>query len=186
MTKVSNKYTSEGEFDVNQVFKIIKLKKGMFFLDAGCGQGYYSKLASKFVGNSGKVFAVDRETELINKLSKEIKNNFISNILTIKADLTQTTSLNNNSIDITIIINVFHGLYARNELNNFMKEIFRITKTAGVIAIIEFRKTAPVEFPRLNIRKSSNEMEDLIKSIGFTLKNDYILNENYFLALFCK
>ncbi|MGZ7049335.1 MAG: class I SAM-dependent methyltransferase, partial [Methanobacterium sp.] len=44
--------------DPSMVLKIIGLKKGDVFLDAGSGDGYMSLAASSIVGDEGKVYAV--------------------------------------------------------------------------------------------------------------------------------
>ncbi len=52
-------------------FKILKpyVTDGMTVLDYGCGNGYFSIPLSKMVGNSGKVYSVDIQKEMLDKLT---------------------------------------------------------------------------------------------------------------------
>ena len=49
------------------------LRSGMTFADIGCGDGYFTLLAAKKVGETGKVYAVDIDPEGIEKLTSKAK-----------------------------------------------------------------------------------------------------------------
>ena len=66
--------------DPNLVFDELKLIKGQSFLDMGCGSGDYSLHASKIIGDSGKVYALDKWEELIENLTQRAISNSLKNI----------------------------------------------------------------------------------------------------------
>jgi ubiquinone/menaquinone biosynthesis C-methylase UbiE len=61
---------------------IENLKEGMTFVDIGCGDGYFSVLAAKKVGPSGKVYAVDIDPLGIEKLKQKARLDGLTNIVT--------------------------------------------------------------------------------------------------------
>jgi len=72
-----------------QVFKSV-LCKGMNVINVGANIGYFSLLASKLVGNSGKVWAIEPEPNNFEKLVGNIKLNNMENIIPIKKAASDT------------------------------------------------------------------------------------------------
>jgi FkbM family methyltransferase len=56
------------------------LKEGMTFLDVGANQGFYTILASKLVGASGKVIAFEPVPSVLEKLRKNVSFNRLQNV----------------------------------------------------------------------------------------------------------
>ena len=56
------------------------LRSGMVFMDIGCGDGFFSILAAKKVGENGKVYAVDTDTSAIEKLNHKANAEGLKNI----------------------------------------------------------------------------------------------------------
>ncbi len=48
----------------------IGLKAGLTFMDIGCGSGFFALPAARIVGESGKVYGVDKDGESISNLKK--------------------------------------------------------------------------------------------------------------------
>ena len=48
------------------------LKEGMKVLDIGCGPGFFSIELAKMVGNTGKVFAIDLQEGMLQKIKSKI------------------------------------------------------------------------------------------------------------------
>lgn len=59
------------------------LRTGNVFADIGCGDGFFSVLAAKKVGEKGKVYAVDIDASAIEKLKHKAQTNDIHNITSI-------------------------------------------------------------------------------------------------------
>lgn len=74
-------YVEEKNFQEPHLVKFLgkKLKKGMVFYDIGAHFGYYTLLARKLVGKSGKVIAFEPSPIPYKYLSKNIKINKFSN-----------------------------------------------------------------------------------------------------------
>ncbi len=163
--------SSKEILDSNRVLSTIGLKKGDIFLDAGCGDGYMSITASEIVGDEGKVYAVDVWEKSINAFKEKIENENIQNIEASVADITQKIPVDDESIDLLYMGNVLHGFVENNEEESVMKEIQRVIKQGGSFAVVEFKKEESNHGPPLNIRITSEDVEEIVKNYGFSVKN---------------
>jgi len=60
-----------------------RLRPGDLFIDVGANIGYFSLLASKLVGVSGKVVAIEALPQIYRKLAYNLKQNGVNNVRTI-------------------------------------------------------------------------------------------------------
>jgi ubiquinone/menaquinone biosynthesis C-methylase UbiE len=158
--------SSRGLIDAERVLDVLEVKAGEVFLDAGCGDGYFSLTASERVGSQGRVYAVDIHPESLMALNKEIKDKNLSNIEIIEADITKGISIRDNTVDIYFLANVLHGLDTE-AAGGMLKEAKRILKEGGRMAVIEFKKIEPPPGPPVSIRLSPDEVERFLYNNGF-------------------
>jgi len=111
----------------------VDLKRGETLVDLGSGAGIDAFLASKLVGNEGKVIGIDMTGEMLEKARKaSIANNY-RNVEFRKGDIEEKIPMEDNSVDIVIsncVINL-----TSNKTNTF-KEIYRILKLKGKARMI--------------------------------------------------
>ncbi|MGZ7068986.1 MAG: class I SAM-dependent methyltransferase [Methanobacterium sp.] len=157
--------------DPSMVLKIIGLKKGDVFLDAGSGDGYMSIAASSIVGEEGKVYAVDVYEESMDTLKKEIKNKNIDNIIPIIADISKKIPVKDETVDICYMGNVLHGFVQNDNVDNVMREIKRILKPKGTFAVIEFKKTENIPGPPMNVKITPKKVREIIEKHNLNFKN---------------
>ena len=74
-----------GEFAPTEttLFKNI-IKPGMVFVDIGANIGYFTLMAARLVGETGKVYAFEPDTEHFNLLEKNVHKNSYTNIVPVK------------------------------------------------------------------------------------------------------
>jgi FkbM family methyltransferase len=82
-------FTNKFELKELEIFQNL-LKKGMTVVDAGANIGLYSLVASKIVGDSGKVFSYEPSFETFQRLKKNIEINNVSNIFLTNCGLGET------------------------------------------------------------------------------------------------
>jgi precorrin-6B methylase 2 len=56
------------------------LRMGMVFMDIGCGDGFFSIVAAKKVGEKGEVYAVDSDASATERLNCKTKAEGLKNI----------------------------------------------------------------------------------------------------------
>jgi protein-L-isoaspartate O-methyltransferase len=85
---------TEGLLDNDLILQALDIQAGQTILDAGCGNGYMSKLFSAKVTASGRVVAMDPDQQFLAVLAKETKG---TNIVTLAGDITRPTTLRPSS-----------------------------------------------------------------------------------------
>lgn len=100
-----------------------EIKQGWIILDFGCGPGSYSIAAGDLVGETGRVYAVDIHPLAIKMVQERVSKKKLNNIETILTDC--ETNLENNSIDLVLMFDVFHGLQNPDRI---LAELYRILK----------------------------------------------------------
>jgi len=152
------------------------LHKGDIIADIGCGIGYFTIPASKIVGESGKVFAMDILPEMLQDVGEKIKDNNISNIeiiLTEENDL----KLEDNKITIAFISTVLHEA---DEKENFLNEIKRIISPNGRIAIVEWQKINSEFGPPIDHRLDKVDLIKILDSLEFSNILTIDIGENFY------
>ena len=83
------------------------LRAGMQFADIGCGDGFFSILAAKKVGEKGKVYAVDSDASAIERLNCKAEADGLKNIV-IKVGLAEETVFCAGCADFVFFSMVLH------------------------------------------------------------------------------
>lgn len=150
------------------------LGKGSYVADFGSGSGFYSFSAAKAVGETGKVYAVDVQKDLLEKLKNEAKNvRHLNNIDIVWADLEHLggTRLRENSMDAIIVANLFFQLEKK---DNACLEIKRILKTGGRVLFIDWASSFGGVGPQMESVFSEEMAKTLFLKHGF--KEDRVIS----------
>ncbi|MBA7563489.1 2-methoxy-6-polyprenyl-1,4-benzoquinol methylase, mitochondrial [subsurface metagenome] len=111
----------------------MQLKPGMTVVEIGPGKGSYTKAIAKKIQPNGKVFAIDIQESIINRLKKKIKKENIQNIIP-KIEDAYNLSFEDESVDrifaITCLPEIPDPIRA-------LREFKRILKPDGIISLSE-------------------------------------------------
>jgi ubiquinone/menaquinone biosynthesis C-methylase UbiE len=110
------------------------LKTGQKVLEVGCGPGFFTIPATKIVGNSGLIYAVDVHPLAIKRVKKKIERERIENVKPLLTNASDT-GLPDQSIDLAF---VFGLRYIAGGLENLISEMHRVIKPEGMLS---FEKT---------------------------------------------
>lgn len=125
--------------------KKLEIEKDSQILDFGCGEGKYSILFAKLLGNKGKLFALDESESKLEELRKKIiQNGLEKRIHIIHTDGELKIPLKNVIIDYALLYNVaccIHGKENQDDLVRIVRDVFRITKDSGKLIINVLGKT---------------------------------------------
>jgi ubiquinone/menaquinone biosynthesis C-methylase UbiE len=169
--------STESFLNKELIVKAINIQIGQTILDAGCGNGYMSKVFSKEVTESGKVYALDPNTDFIDVLRNETQG---TNIETIEGDITKPTKIDPSSIDLIYLSAVIHR-FSKQQMQGFLREAKRLLKPNAVLAIVEIEKKETPFGPPLNIRLSPEDLKDIIP---LTPLNTIRVGEHFYIQMF--
>ena len=161
------------------ILQELQIFPGEIILDAGCGNGYMSKEFSRILQGTGKVYALDPDERAISVLEEETRN---TNIMPILGDISQKTEIAAASVDLIYLAAVLHG-FSQGEKDGFQKEVQRLLKPKGILAIIEIKKEPTPMGPPLERRFSPPELREVI---NLSPKKLVDVGEYFYMQLFEK
>jgi ubiquinone/menaquinone biosynthesis C-methylase UbiE len=172
--------------DVKRLFSELRLSEDSVFLDVACGKGAYAIAASAYIGQAGSIYAVDLWEEGIDALQKDIKARHISNISAQVADVGKRIPLADLSVDACLMATVLHDLIRDNTVDGTLKEIKRVLKPGGRLAVVEFKKTEGTLGPPMGVRISPEEVTAWLLPYSFHIVKTMDIGPHNYLSLFIK
>ncbi|MFN0081062.1 MAG: class I SAM-dependent methyltransferase [Ferruginibacter sp.] len=152
------------EEDTKAAVDAIDVKPNAVIADIGAGTGYYSFLLAQKVP-AGKVYAVDIQDEMINMLAERKRQLKDSIVEVIKSSI-KSPNLPDNSVDLAIMVDVYHELEYPQEMLQALKKALKPT---GKILLIEYRGEDP-SVPIKPLHKTTvAQLNRELKSNGFSL-----------------
>lgn len=156
----------------------ISLPENGVVADIGAGTGYYSfKLSAKVP--QGKVYAVEIQDEMIRYL-KNKKALLKDTIVEIVKGTTLSPNLPDNSIDLAIMVDVYHELEFPAEM---LQAIRKALKPGGKILLIEYRGEDPAvpikPLHKTTVAQVSTEM--IANGFQLNYKGDFLPIQHFLL-----
>ncbi len=113
------------------------LSDGMIVADLGTGSGFYAIEAGKAVAPTGKVYAVDVQRDLLERLRSEANRAHVRDIEIIHGDIEKLggSKIREAYVDRVIAANV---LFMIDDKRNFINEIKRILKPRGRLLLVDW------------------------------------------------
>ena len=123
----------EKEERTDLLIQLLQLKKGMAIADIGAGTGYLSRRMADKIGANGVVYAVDLQPEMMGKIKLLAKKHI--NIQPILSQV-DDVKLTENSIDIAIMVDVYHELEFPFET---IQSLLKALKPQAQLILVEYR-----------------------------------------------
>lgn len=113
------------------------IKEGMHVLEVGCGSGAFTTFVARAVGIKGEVYALDIQPGMLMQLKEKLsrpENRDIRNTTLIEGDANKLP-FDDNLFDLVYAITVLQEIPGKNKV---LKEIKRVLKPGGILAVTEF------------------------------------------------
>lgn len=173
MNKIKKDMTKTKFLDPEKLLLEAGLKPGMAVADLGSGHGFFTIPASRIVGDSGKVWAVDILEETLSKIMSLARLSRLNNIRTLRHDLespAQARHIESLSCDFVIIGKVLPQLKSA---DGIIREAYRMLKTGGAVLMIEWKKERSKLGPAYETRLEPEDVKRLFCDQGFKYVSEF-------------
>ena len=168
---------TDGMLDNERILEELGLVPGQVAVDAGCGNGYMAMHFSEAVRGQGRVFALDLH---INVFLTTFPGAIPPNIEPVECDMTAHMPLADGSVDLVYAATVVHSL-KREGVQGFSREIRRVLRPGGTLAVVEFARHETAFGPPLWQRYAP---EDLHRAFALDPVGTVPVAEHFYLQLF--
>ena len=164
------------------VLNVCDLKPGMIVADIGAGTGFYSRLFSEEVTESGWVYAVDISARFLEHINRQSQKDEIENITTVLCS-DRRVNLPTARIDFAFVCDTYHHFeYPKSTLES----IYRALKPGGSLVVIDFERIPGVsrDWTLGHVRAGKKVFQKEIVDAGFKFVGEFkpkAFKENYLL-----
>lgn len=145
------------------------LQVGQDVADLGAGSGHYVLESARVVGESGTVYAIDIQPEIVGRIAEDARASRITNIETLVGDLEkeQGSGLREGVVDAVIISNTLFQIQHKKEL---IKEARRILRDRGRLLVVDWKDSFRGIGPRPEEVVKESEVRAHAEEAGFTFE----------------
>jgi ubiquinone/menaquinone biosynthesis C-methylase UbiE len=157
------------EENASESFQQLQLKPGMAVCDLGCGNGYWTLPMARKVGETGAVYAVDIQREMLQKLRRRAARFDLENIRPVLGAI-DDPKLPVGELDLVLLVDVYHEF---SHPESMLWEIRRSLSPTGVIALLEYREEDPTVPIKPLHKMSKRQIMKEYEANGFKLVREY-------------
>lgn len=129
----------EAEERTDLLVETLKFRKGEAVADIGCGSGFISRKIAALVGETGVVYGVEIQQEMLDLLAKRMEQTGIRNVKPVLGTTTDP-KLPDASCDTMILVDVYHEFDFPYEM---VRRMIDGLKPGGRIVFVEYRREDP-------------------------------------------
>lgn len=165
--------------DPKKNIKQFGLYEGQIVADLGAGTGAYSVAAGKEVGESGRVYAVEVQKELLANIKDNARREGVFNIEVIWGDIERSgkTKIRDGIVDAVIVSNV---LFQVEDKAGFIDEIKRILKPGGRVLVVDWEDSFNGTGPSQDSVFSYDEARRLFEDNGFSFSKNISAGDHHY------
>ena len=159
----------DDEERASQSFVQLRLAEGMTVCDLGCGNGYWTLPMARDVGEKGRVYAVDIQQEMLDKLRQRAGVTGLDNIELVLGKVDDPV-LPAGVLDLLLMVDVYHEF---SHPESMLWEIRRALKPEGVVALLEYREEDPAVPIKPLHKMSKRQILKEYEKNGFKLVREF-------------
>ncbi|HSB60811.1 MAG TPA: methyltransferase domain-containing protein, partial [Vicinamibacteria bacterium] len=118
-----------------EVIRTMGLRDGDVVADVGCGTGYFARRMARAVAPSGRVYAVDVQPEMLDRMRGLLERDGITNVVPVLG-AADDPRLPPAGLDWVLLVDVYHELQAPKPM---LARIRDSLKPGGRVALVEYR-----------------------------------------------
>lgn len=159
----------EREEECSTLLRELSLQPGQTVCDLGCGNGFYSLKMAKMVGETGKILAVDIQSEMLRLLAARAAEEDCENIEPILGTVVDP-KLPKEAVDLVLLVDVYHEFSHPEQMLQAMRACLKPT---GRVALVEYRLEDPNVPIKLLHKMSKQQIMKEFPANGFKLVGQF-------------
>ena len=160
-----NEATRRTWFNPEKILQDAGLREGMVFVDAGSGDGFFTLIGAKIVGETGKIYAVDTDVLAIERLKGKAAEEGLTNVKAVSADAEETVFCD-GCVDIVFYSIVLHDFH---DPVKVLQNAKRMLKASGKVVDLDWKKKRMSFGPPEQVRFSEEKVSQLMEAAGFKI-----------------
>ena len=153
------------EEDPDRALRLLKIAKGATVADVGAGSGYMTIKLAKIVGPTGRVYANDIQSGMLDLLQKNVTKAKLNNVVPVLGTF-DDPKLPAATLDLVLMVDVYHEF---SEPQAMLGHIRDALKPDGRMVLLEYRAEDP-DVPIQPLHKMTVAQAKLeVEHEGFTL-----------------
>lgn len=163
----------------------LHLTYGMKVADFGAGSGAYTFAVARAIGPSGRVYAIDIQKDLLEKIKTEAREQHLSNIEVLWGDLEQVggTKLGDEVVQVVVISNV---LFQTKGAYQVALEAKRVLKVGGRVLLIDWEGSFGGIGPKTDDVLTKDEVVAIFEQAGFESTENFLAGPHHYGIIFNK
>jgi ubiquinone/menaquinone biosynthesis C-methylase UbiE len=141
------------------------VKPGHIFVDVGCGHGFFALPAARLVGNEGRVYGLDFDSEAIDRLKEKAAKGKLRNLI-LEVGMAEQTVFCDSCADVVFFGIVLHDF---GDTSKVLSNAKKMLKPTGRLIDLDWKKELMQLGPPLRIRFNEKEASNLIEKAGFSV-----------------
>ena len=170
----------------SEVIEALKLKPGMAVADLGSGSGYFTRRFIEAVTETGVVYAVDVEQEMLAYAKESVIRMRVAYTAEFILAQPNNPKLPYESVDLLFVCNTIHHLENRSK---YFSDLKSSLKPGARIAIIDFypdERSGDLGFPKHHLVSRDTTVQEMAAA-GYQLSREHsFLPKQYFLEFMTK
>lgn len=148
------------------IIRQMDVQSGMHVADLGAGVGTLSIILARAVGDAGKVYAIEVQKSLLERLKNETREARVHNVEALWGDIERVngTHLGDGAVDAAVASNV---LFQTEDKSGFAAETKRILKPGGKLLLIDWTDSFNGLGPRKDHVITEQAGKELFEKAGF-------------------
>lgn len=161
------------------------MREGMYVADFGAGSGHYTFAISKIVGEKGRVYAIDIQRDLLQRLKSHAQAEHRENIEIVHGDFEELggSKLRDEGVDVVIISNVFFQVERR---KTAVEEVRRVLKPGGKVLFIDWTDSFGYMGPRPEDIILPKIVKELFTNANFGEEESFDAGDHHYGIIFKK
>lgn len=161
------------------------LNEGDTVADFGAGSGFFMAPLSKLVGPEGRVYALEIQKTLVEKIGDLVQTQGLLNVDTVWCDLEAAggTKLATGVLDCAIIVNTFYQI---EDKSTMLGEVSRTLRPGGKLMIVDWTETVPGLGPAPDRVIPADNCIAEVETAGLTFERQFAAGEHHYGLAFRK